>query len=321
MKTRAGAGGRASGSTPTRRARSPEKRTAAAGRLRHRAPAPAARRAEAGRTARRPRRSAPGRAAAARAEDRTRPPAPRRARTPPQAEAPEGAAEAPSAEQPREKSARRNGLLIRQRIDPAVHADLPALEREHLQMQSRSAHDQRPARRDQHDRALVEALHLGHAGHAETAARVERQPVRQLQLLCLSGICHSINLPHALYSLCGQAGGHDPKCTIPCLVCRTHPSLREVFPFWGWRNGKRGDFSTHTRFSNTGCRGGRPCPPLKIRRFSVVVRRGRCPHRPTPTRNGKRGDFSTHTRFSNTGCRGGRPCPPLQNPAIFCGRL
>ena len=28
------------------------------------------------------------------------------------------------------------------------------------------------------------------------------------------------------------------------------------------RNGQRGDFSTCTRFSNTGCRGGRPCPPL-----------------------------------------------------------
>ena len=36
-----------------------------------------------------------------------------------------------------------------------------------------------------------------------------------------------------------------------------------VSVFGGGRNGKCGDFSTHTRFSNTGCRGGRPCPPSK----------------------------------------------------------
>ena len=34
------------------------------------------------------------------------------------------------------------------------------------------------------------------------------------------------------------------------------------------RNGQRGGFSTCTRFSNTVCRGGRPCPPSKLVEFS-----------------------------------------------------
>ncbi len=46
------------------------------------------------------------------------------------------------------------------------------------------------------------------------------------------------------------------------------------------RNGRRGGFSHDPHgLSNTLCRGGRLCPPSKIRRFSVVVRRGRCPSR------------------------------------------
>ncbi len=46
------------------------------------------------------------------------------------------------------------------------------------------------------------------------------------------------------------------------------------------RNGQRGDFSTYTRFSNTGCRGGRLCPPSNIVKSCEVFCRGRCPHRP-----------------------------------------
>ena len=47
------------------------------------------------------------------------------------------------------------------------------------------------------------------------------------------------------------------------------------------QNGKRGDFSPDPHvLSNTLCRGGRLCPPFKIRRFSATICRGRCLHRP-----------------------------------------